>query len=69
MTDTPHKRALMKLYDLSANQRIDWMHFHEVAIRDPFEAEREALAFCRAVAEIVSEAGVTAGFQWGGRDA
>lgn len=63
-TPSPHVDALMKLYDLATQQRTDWMHFHELAMREPFKAEAEATAFCREVLEIVVAAGVERGHYW-----
>ena len=61
---TPHEDALMKLYDLAVGQKSEQMHFHELAMRDPFKAEAEYQALCDDVRRIVIEAGVTRGHQW-----
>lgn len=63
-TTEPHEDALMKLYDLATQQRLDWMHFHELAMSDPFKAEGEARAFCHAVLEVAAGAGVRRGHEW-----
>jgi hypothetical protein len=62
---TPHENALMKLYDIAVGQRSEiGMHFHELAMRDPFKAEGEYQALCDDVRRIVIEAGVTRGHKW-----
>ena len=32
----------------------EWMNFHETAMRDPFEAEREVIGFCRSLAAVLA---------------
>ena len=61
---TSHEDALMKLYDLAMDHRSEWMHFHEIAMSDPFEAERAALTLCDEMQKIVVDAGVKRGHEW-----
>lgn len=41
--------ALRDISDQALWQHCDWMHFHEVAMADPFNAERQAQAYTRKV--------------------
>lgn len=60
-----HEDALMQLYDLAVNEKSEHgMHFHEVAMSDPFKAERLYRTLCDDVRGIVLQAGVTRGHNW-----
>jgi hypothetical protein len=48
--------AISELSDEALRQHIDWMHFHELAMADPFKAESEALAYTRSVRHKTCEA-------------
>lgn len=37
------------------NAFLDGMHFHEVAIRNPFEAERQYQALARKITQLLGE--------------
>ena len=39
---------------LAFRQYIDWMHFHELAMAKPFEAEIEAQEFARRVSSLLT---------------
>ena len=56
--------ALRDIYDLAWQQYVDWMHFHEIAMAEPFKAEAEAQAFCRNVLKAVLAAGIDRGHNW-----
>ena len=46
------KAALREIADKSFRQHLNWMHFHELAMSEPFVAESEAQAFAARVAGI-----------------
>ena len=60
---SPHEDALMKLYDLAWTRWSDWMHFHELAMSEPFRAEAEALSLCTEMMKLISEAGIDQGHE------
>lgn len=43
------KKALREIEVLAWRQHLDWMHFHELAMAEPFRAEVEAQAFAARV--------------------
>lgn len=58
------KDSLRDIYDLACDQHLAWMHFHEVAISDPFKAESEAMDFCRKILKMALAAGIERGHKW-----
>ena len=49
-----HREALREIEALAFRQYIDWMHFHELAMATPFEAESEAQDFARRVSTLAT---------------
>lgn len=47
-----YEKALQELSLLGFRQYLDWMHFHEVAMAKPFDAEVEAQDFARRVGSL-----------------
>lgn len=43
------REHLQQLTELARLQHLEWMHFHEVAIADPFKAEAEAQRFAQQI--------------------
>ena len=48
------EEALREIEVLSFRQYADWMHFHELAMAKPFEAESEAQDFARCVSSLAT---------------
>lgn len=46
-------RNTEKAREVAFNAHLDGMHFHEVAIRDPFEAEREYQALAQSIVSLL----------------
>jgi hypothetical protein len=46
--------ALAEIETLAFRQYLDWMHFHELAMSKPFEAEDEAQDFARRVSSLAT---------------
>ena len=46
------EELLDEIAAVAAWQYQDWMHFHEVAMADPFRAERDAQAFARRILDL-----------------
>ncbi len=48
------EKAGQEVETLAFRQYIDWMHFHELAMTKPFEAEIEAQDFARRVLSLLT---------------
>lgn len=48
------KQAAQDVEMLAFRQYLDWMHFHELAMAKPFEAETEAQDFARRVSSLLT---------------
>ena len=46
--------AMQEVEKIAFHQYLDWMHFHELAMAKPFEAESEALDFARRVCSLLT---------------
>ena len=46
-------RNTEKAREVAFNAHLDGMHFHEVAMRDPFEAERQYLALAQSIVSLL----------------
>jgi hypothetical protein len=46
---TTAEKTLAEIAEVCIAQYVDWMHFHEVAMAEPFRAEREAQEFARRI--------------------
>lgn len=44
-----YRNALAEIETLAFRQYVDWMHFHELAMAKPFDAESEAQEFAQTV--------------------
>lgn len=53
-TQSIHQQALAEIETLALRQYLDWMHFHELAMAEPFEAESEAQDFARRVSSLAT---------------
>lgn len=45
---------LAEIADVAWRQNVDWMHFHELAMAEPFKAEAEAQAFAERIHRLAS---------------
>lgn len=46
--------ALQEIETLAFRQYLDWMHFHELAMSEPFKAEAEAQDFARRISTLAT---------------
>ncbi|HSE44965.1 MAG TPA: hypothetical protein VLA89_06520 [Gemmatimonadales bacterium] len=53
-TPSVHQQALAEIETLAFRQYLDWMHFHELAMAKPFEAESEAQDFARRISSLAT---------------
>lgn len=49
-----YRQALAEIETLAFRQYVDWMHFHELAMARPFDAENEAQDFARRVSSLAT---------------
>lgn len=48
------RKAAQEVEGIAFHQYLDWMHFHELAMSEPFQAEREAQDFARCVGSLLT---------------
>jgi hypothetical protein len=52
--DGIYRQALAEIETLAFRQYLDWMHFHELAMDKPFDAESEAQDFARRISSLAT---------------
>jgi len=63
------EQAARKVEGIAFRQYLDWMHFHELAMSEPFKAEGEAQDFARRVGSLLTLAlGPESGIEMGLND-
>jgi len=64
-----YRAALAEIETLAFRQYLDWMHFHELAMAKPFDAENEAQDFARRVSSLATIAlGADSGIEVVGKE-
>lgn len=53
-TPSVHLDALKEIESIAFRQYLNWMHFHELAMAKPFEAESEAQDFARRISSLAT---------------